>query len=1037
MASSDQSPARERKAPQRRHVTILFADLSGSTALGSQLDPEDLADVVHILKTEATRAITAQGGVISQFQGDGVRAVFGHPTSYEDDVRRAIEASLAYHEAIAAHDFSDLVPPGHQIRLHSGVHSGLLIIGDTTITEGQYELIGDAANVAAGLCGAAGPGEILVSEETIRGASSFFVTQTADPVPLKGVEQSVPAVRVVSRSDAATRFDASRRRGLTAFSGRSGEMAQLRATWEAALAGRMRVVAVTGAAGLGKTRLVEEFLTALPTGSVRILRGYCENYGETSPLQPFVQMLREALGISERRAPDDVRAQAARALATLDPALSLHLPLLLELLSLGSVGASGAVPPDQRSAKALMDIFDALSRETPLILAFDDWQWADDASRTMVSVLLPALRTRPVLVLAAARGLDPADPIAVSAEAINLEPLSADDSSQAIATLLPGTQDWRYIERIHEHAGGNPLYIEELCLSPDAVTGGDGSGARAGGLPPTLYGLISARVEALPSEQAALARVASVIGNVVPVWLLRDVIGAEVTPDGLAALATQDILYDGQVPGTKKFKHGVTREAIYETISLRERRRLHRAVGETLNRPDGEVSRDEHLESLAYHFSRASDFKNAAHFAELAGEKAMNSSSLDLARDQFRSALVALEGLSGVEDVRARWISIANKWAMPCVYSPAPEHLEIMERTVTYAHETGDVAGRIQATYWIGYLHYSMGNLDTAIEHVDQALNLAQQHGSPGMVAQVRNTLGQAYVAASNYDRGIECLDYAINAKRKNPSRTKLPVGTAYALASRSLAIGDRGDFAAAHRDVEDALESVRGAGHEIEGSCIGCKCTLLLWQGRWAEAVEVGRYGREVGVRVSGPYIFAMTSAQAAYGAWMETGEASALARLRQSAEWLESNNTYLFASLAWGWLADGLERAGQDDEARLFAAKAIDRAEIGDQMGCTMAWRVRMRMAARDALDMPLEACLAGAIGSAERRGSAHDLAATRLEHAGILAATDQPDAASAILAETLPDLERMGMTWFLTRATMLMAALDKAKATSPGAV
>ncbi len=1032
MTRSDQPHARERKTPERRHVTMFFADLCGSTALGAQLDPEDLAEIVQVLKAEADRVITAHGGVISQFQGDGLRAVFGHPETYEDDVRRAIDAGLAYHAAIEAYDFGDLVPAGHEIKIHTGIHSGLLIIGDTTIIDGRYELIGDAANVAAGLCNAAGPDEILVSEETIRGASAFFIVEPALPVALKGGDRKVPAVRILSRSGVATRFDASRRRGLTAFSGRVAEMARIGTTWDTALKGRMRVLAVTGAAGLGKTRLVEEFLSKLAPDSARILRGFCENYGETSPLQPFVQMLRDALGVTARRNPDEVRAQVAQSLAELDPALSLYLPQVLDLLSLGSGGAHGDVSPDQRSAKAMMDIFDALCRDQPLILAFDDWQWADDASRIMISVLLPILRTRPVLVLAAARGLDPVDPIAATAEIVALEPFSPDDSSKAIAALLPETQDWRYVERIHEHAGGNPLYIEELCLSPGAIDRGDGSGVGAGRLPPTLYGLISNRVEQLPRAQAALAQAASVIGNVVPDWLLEKAIGKPVVPDDLSALARQDILFDGQLPGTRKFKHGVTREAIYEMISLRERRRLHRLIGEVLNGQADDSRRDEHLESLAYHFSRASDFKHAAHFAELAGEKAMNSSSLDLAREQFRSALTALKGLKGSEDIRERWIRISNKWAMPCVYSPAPEHLEVMEQTVVYAEETEDMHGLTHATYWIGYLHYSMGNLETAVQYVERALSLAQEHGSPGTVAQVRNTLGQAYVASSDYDRGIECLDHAINAKRKNPSRTRLPVGTAYALASRSLAIGDRGDFDAAHGDVEGALESVRGAGHEIEGSCLGCKCTLLIWQGRWAETVDVARYGREVGVRVSGPYIFAMTSAQAAYGAWMQSGDDAALARLRQSAEWLESNNTFLFASLAWGWLADALARAGHDEDARLYAERTIARASSGDQMGCTMAWRVRMRLAFRGALDMPLDTCVEAAITSAEARGSAHDLAATRLEHAAILAASGQNREAYEILTDVIPDLQRMGMAWFSERASGIMAALEGSKVT-----
>jgi class 3 adenylate cyclase len=334
--SDEAPPAAQGADLGRRYVTLLFADLSRSTELAAAMEAEDYAALLAALRQAYQDIMPRHGGLVVRVQGDGLLAMFGHPLTREDDGRRAVEAALALHERVRA--LRCPVPEGHAISLHTGIHSGLVLIHAGDIERGRFELLGPVPNIASRLSDAAAPHEILVSEETLGPASRAFRTGAVRSLQVKGREAPIRVYSVDARAAPATRLDAHIQRTHAPFVGREAELQRLQQQLEQALAGKPCSVAVAGAAGLGKTRLIEQFLGRAEAQGWRVLRGYCDSELGAEPLQPFRHML-----------------QAAGAQA--------------------------------QGAEAFAEVFAGLAAKQPLLLFIDDVQWADDASRRVLAAV--------------------------------------------------------------------------------------------------------------------------------------------------------------------------------------------------------------------------------------------------------------------------------------------------------------------------------------------------------------------------------------------------------------------------------------------------------------------------------------------------------------------------------------------------------------------------------------------------------------------------------------------------------------------------
>ncbi|MDN3918908.1 AAA family ATPase [Roseateles violae] len=996
--ASDRAPATQGTG-QRRNLTVVFADLSGSTMLAEAMEAEHYAAMLAQLRALYQSLIPKHGGMVVRIQGDGMLAIFGHPQTREDDGRRACEAALELHEAVRAlrPEGGAWPRPAQALTLHSGIHAGMVLIDAGDEVRGRFELLGNTPNVAARLSEAARADEILVSEETLGLQAHFFDTSERRSLLLKGRATPLAAYALHGRSTVERRFEASQRRGLAPFVGRAAELRELQHALDEACSGRPRWVSVRANAGVGKTRLTEEFLRRVADGpACQIQRGYCENYLSAEPLQPFLQMLR-ALQAAQPQLPGLAAVQASR--------------------------------PDQR-LEALLALFEALARATPLLLAIDDLQWADDASLT----LLHRLRARaaeqrlPLLLLTATRPQLAGEGLGIhgDGEALQLElqPFDDAEASAAVVQLLPRTDPFVTAE-VQRHAGGNALFIEELChaLAHQAQTRQAGPGqavAQPGSA--WLAALVESRMARLPLPQQTLLRSAAVIGNVIPAWLLQELAGCAADDPELLALAEQDFVFPDARPGQLRFKHGLTRDIVYAAIGLHERQQMHRRIAAALRAravaalPGADAPADE---LLAYHDGAAGDWARAADHAERAGDQALAAAALDRAKTQYRAVLTALEHLPDDEAQCRRWISVAQRFGLACVFYASRDDLRLLQQAAELAHASGDAALIARAEYWIGYVAYALGDAGPGLSHVERGLGAAKLCADAALSAQLRGTLGQLHAAAGNYAPALALLDEAIAIQRllKRPGR--LPVGLAYSLACRATVLGDQGRFADAQALFEEALQDLGGSGHAVEASIQALRAAVLLWQGRWAEAQASAAEACRVGAQVRSLYTFSMGQSTGAYGRWMLNRAADALPALRDATGWLHTRGGGLFSSFSHGWMADLLAASAAPEQARGHIAAALRRGRRHDWLGGAMAYRAAARLAQPAQAQRYLS--LADAV--AERRGAVHERAVNALCAAELARARGLPPDEPLDRAETA--FEALGMAWHLARARALRQA------------
>lgn len=1028
-------------AGRRCHVTLLFSDVCDYTSLAEQLDPEDAFRLRRYVEQLVTGVIRKHGGTISQFYGDGTLAVFGYPTSEEEDSRRAIEAALELRELTRGSALEGLIPSGSRLHMHFGIHSGLVFAREGDSLHGRVELTGDAVNTAARLCAVASQDEVVASDAALRGVEAFYVSEPIVGLELKGKRTKVAAARVLRASGVATRFEARARRGLSTLVGRADELRQLEALLAEASRGRARVAAVVGGPGIGKTRLLEEQRHRFGAAGVLVVRGYCESYGSLAPLQPLLHVLRQLLGTSAKSSVED-SIQAVQQLVELHQgALERHASTLLHVLDLKPW--TGAVPSaeDARSAiaAAFTDLFEALSRARPVVLIIDDWQWADDLTQHTLGRILDALAHRPLLALLGAREHDTSDPVLARAEPLPLAPLPAGDAARLIGELLPGTLDLGLTRALHERSGGNPLFLEELCRALPADMPIAASVLDRARVPYTVQGLIQVRLEQLPERLASLLGAASVIGS----ELSRDLL-ARVTRDphvdaALAELARRDLLYASEAPGTFHFKHGITREVVYESVRLGDRRRIHAAVAHAIEEQLAGGGLAE-LEALAYHYLGSGDHERAARYAERAGDKAMITSALDRARQQYGTALAELdraapdrapappaadaaapleaearEVQSRARALKRSWLTACLKWARAWVYDPSAEHLHTLERAARTARELGDegVIALGEVEHWSAWFCYALGDQARAIAHCRAGLELASRADparSDKLVAQLVSNLGQSHVAAGEYEEGLACLERALASKRgrasvvppppapspaqggraaPSPIAGSVPIGFAYALANQGFAHGDMGDYARGEAEIEAALEVLRGTGQAIEGSILGLRTMLRMLHGHWQACIDAAALARATAQRVHGPYVFAMSQSHAAYARFQLTSDPGALEDARKAIEWLERRGIGLFVSSCFASYADGLLATGDLATAHEYAERALARAARKDRIGESSAYRTLARIHARAgasklgqaARDARVQEALAGALHAARARRSRRDHALSRL--------------------------------------------------------
>lgn len=1007
-------PASPGLAGHRRHLTVLFSDLSGSTCMGEQMEAEDFAELLASFRTACQTVVAKHGGLVARAQSDGILAVFGDQGTREDDGRRAVEAALELSSLMRQMRSTPLPSGVGGLDVHSGIHAGHCFVEQGDLERGRLDIVGDVPNIAAGLAAMAQAGEVCVSTETLGPAAHFFSLRERRVVQVKSRRQALEVCTVVGHAEARTRFEAAAARGLSPFVGRSAELAVLQARLRSALNGSPHTLVIVGNPGVGKTRLLDELARDAGRLGCLALRGFCESYLSAEVLQPFVQMVQAMTGPEEAPAPSTAESGETPAMV----ARRVLQPAALALKPGGAMaGGADAI------VATLRDAFDALAAQVPLLLVIDDWQWADDSSVRV----LDAIRSldRPMFILLATRESAPDDLAVIQAEHMRLEPLTRDAVSQTVRHLVPGADPF-LIDDICRDSGGNPLFIEELCHG--AVHSAASGQERVYVSSAWLASLIEARVSRLGSDDARLVRAASVIGNVVSLELLSQVVEAPVTPQQLQSLADQDFLYPAEQPGAVRFKHGITREVAYAGVGLRERVAVHLAVAKAMAAAPAGA---DHTEALAYHCARGQLPMQAARYAEQAGDKAMSTHALDRARLQYVAALEALDQIFVPDrSFLLRWCSVAQRLGMACVFDALAltDSTRLLARGVELAEQSGDAASIARAEYWLAYICYAKGRGREALRHCDRALQVAAHLDDERLTAQLLATRGQICASLARYEEAVPLLDTAIDSKRaRGRPGTSIAVGSAFALAIKGSALGDQGRFDLAQECFDEMLHLLKGSDHQIVSSVRNWIGVVHLWQGRWADAVAVVEDSMHVAQNVRSHLLLAFGKAIWGYGRWRLGGTADASQAVRDATRWIETRGGALGCSLHYGWLLDIGENHGTDEHRRRHAAMLLRRAREHDLLGVAMGGRALARAAAKSGDFAAAQRYLERAAQAAQGRGSPHERAVNQLCLAEVRLLQGRPRDAAGPLDAASEAFAAMSMAWHLEEAGRLRVRVD----------
>lgn len=679
------------RPPERRQLTVLLCDLVGWTALAQRIDAEELADVVRAYRQRCAALVVRHGGMVAQYVGDAVLAYFGYPRAHEDDAERAIRTALG----IVAAERPAAAGGGSGV--HIGIATGVVVVGDLAgggapragappgdAASAEVSAVGSALNLAARLQGLAGPGEIVVADDTRRLSRGIFEYRDLGRHALKGFDAPVRAWQVIGESRVRSRFRALRPAALTPLVGRQSELAALARLWASARAGAGRALLVASDAGVGKSRLADEVARRVVDRRTLRLRYDCAPHLQASPLAPLVRQLTAAAGIT---AWDDDGAKLDRLTALLpagaDRAGAL-VPLLAGLLAIptGDRYPPLAMSPQRRKQQlfdALVRLLEQATARAPVLLVVEDLHWIDPSSAELVVRVVERLRTLPVLALFTARPeFRPPWGGGEHVAHLALRPLERDDAVAMVASLCGarGLPE-RILGEIVDRADGLPLFIEDLAHdaleAADLRGGADDEAAPRGpgsfAIPATLTDSLMSRLDRLGPGKG-VAQVAAAIGREFSHALLAQVAG--LTEAALAAqlqrLVEAGLLVSRPAPGAAAygFKHALVRDAAYASLLRKDQAALHARIAHTLEEAFPAVA-EAQPETLAAHCRAAGDADGAARYLVRAAKLSAARSGFEEAIGQLRSALGLLEAQARTPE-RAR-LALRAQLALGGVYA--------------------------------------------------------------------------------------------------------------------------------------------------------------------------------------------------------------------------------------------------------------------------------------------------------------------------------------------------------------------------------
>jgi len=775
-ASTSPSVPPEDRA-ERRQVTVMFSDLVGSTALSARMDPEDLREVISAYHKCVAEAVRRFGGFVAQYLGDGVLVYFGYPEAHEDDAERAVRAGLELIAAVIALK----TPASLQTRV--GIATGLVVVGDLMTGSGEAHergIVGETPNLAARLQGIAEPNTVVIAEATRRLLGNLFELKDLGARELKGVAEPLRAWVALRASTVESRFEALHAAGLTALVGREEEIELLRRRWSKTKIGDGQVVLLSGEPGIGKSRLTAALLENLAPEPHTRLRYFCSPQHTDSAFHPIIGQMERAAGLLHddtlRQKLDKLDALLGQSSASIQDAA-----LIAEMLSLPNDGRYPALEltPQQRRQKtleALTTQMETLSRQQPVLMIFEDAQWADPTSLEAFGRVVDRIQTLKVLLLVTFRPEFDAPWVGrpyVTTLIINR--LAEHEGSAMIDRIVGDRQLSASIRQdVIERTDGIPLFVEEMTKAV-LEAGSETAAARAIAavpsptlaVPASLYASLMARLDRLGGPAKDLAQIAAAIGREFSHALLASVVHQpeaelESTLDRLIAAG---LLFRRGMPShaTYLFKHALVQDAAYGMLLRETRRQLHGRIAKSLeDHFPGTVETQPEL--IAHHCAQAGLNRKAIEYLGMAGQRAIERSSNPEAIGHLKRALELLHSLpADLEHAQAALkleVMLAQAMIASKGYS-SPETMEVLLRAKKLITEATETSQRFTILYGTWACHYVGGEVNKQHVAATEFLSEAETHDDTAALCLAHRALGTTYLTMGEFSAARKHLERA------------------------------------------------------------------------------------------------------------------------------------------------------------------------------------------------------------------------------------------------------------------------------------
>jgi class 3 adenylate cyclase/predicted ATPase len=823
---------------QRRHITVMFSDLVGSTELAGRMDPEDLREVMSAYRECVAETIRRSGGFVALYLGDGLLAYFGYPHAHEDDAERAVRAGLELIAAVCE------LNTGTALQTRVGIATGLVVVGDLFGSGNgpERDIVGETPNLAARLQGLAQPNTVVIDEGTRRLLGGFFEFEDLGLRNLKGVDGLVPVWAALRPSVVGSRFEALRATGLTGLVGREEEADLLLRRWARAKNGEGQVVLLSGEAGIGKSRLTAALLQNLADEPHTCLRYFCSPQHTDSTLYPIIGQMERAAELTR----DDIAQAKLDKLDALLRRVSTPLEdaaLFAEMLSLPNDGrypalASAPQQRRQRMLEALLSLVEALARLEPVLIVFEDVHWIDPTSMEALGLAVERIAKHRVLLIVTFRPeVQPPWIGRAHVTVLTINRLGQREVEAMIDRVVGDSVLSQGIRAdIVERTDGIPLFVEEITK---AVLEAKSEGAARHGIaaipspavavPASLHASLMARLDRL-GHAREVAQIGAAIGREFSHELLAAVVRRPEAELGsaLSRLIEAGLLFRQGMPphATYLFKHALVRDAAYGTLLREPRRALHARIVETLQDQFAEIA-ERQPELLARHCTEAGLIEEAAGLWGKAGQRSLERSALVEAVAQLTQALQQIAALPMTPGLRKKEIQLQVALITPLIHLrgySAPETKAATERAhllIQQAESLGEAPEDPLLLFsvlfgaWSASAHAFDGNVVPGVAR--QFLALAEKQGAtvPRMIGHrvvgiTSLFMGDIVQSRVHCDRSIALYDPTKD--RAQAMRFGVDAGVSV-LCYRSVALWLLGYPDAALADIDRAIKDARAIG--------------------------------------------------------------------------------------------------------------------------------------------------------------------------------------------------------------------------------